>query len=291
MNELPLATGANWLAHVDQMATGNAMEVMLTEAELLAEDGYAGAELPMPHVEGLRDDLDESFWREVGESMRAMGVEPVSVHGPNLPPLDADVKLTSEKLRWYARSSVALGVRALVVHPTTHTHPHVCTIVPKLLERDIELSYVVSDELLAHDHTGGVQLALENLPTYGMRYLEELMTRIDRTNVGVCLDTGHWMVRPEGTVESFVARFVDRIAHLHLTDNHGLCDEHLAPGMGTFPWAKFFNALPDTAKRGPLLLELNNPALFQDVRALEQGRKIRTDALKISRGILSRYVV
>ena len=37
---------------------------------------------------------------------------------------------------WHAEVARELGATAIVMHPTAHTHPHVCSVVPQLLERD-----------------------------------------------------------------------------------------------------------------------------------------------------------
>ena len=253
-----MAVGSNWVAHQYPITREDVDQVIRRDATAMAEAGFEALEWPSPHVDHLLDDIDTSHWRDIAAELREAGTPVVSLHGPNLPPLDHDAVDARRMLERHAQMAVATGAHAIVVHPTVHTHPHVCTIVPKLLERDIELCTAISDVL----GDSGTKLAVENLPTYGIAYLDELMSKLDQPNIGVCFDTGHWMVRPEGTIEHAVSRFGERIVHLHLSDNNGLCDQHLPPGEGAFDWANFLRALPSTVRNLPMLIELGAPTLL-----------------------------
>ena len=285
-NGPPLAASSTWLSRVPQITEQNVRRVILEDARDMLEDGFDAVELPIPLVGSLVESLGAGFWQEIGGALREMGLEPLSVHGPNLPTLDADVAATKRNLTHYARACTALGVKALVVHPTSHTHPHVCTVLPRLLERDIELALHISDEL----GDGPTKLALENLPTYSMRYLRELIGKLDRANIGVCFDTGHYNVRPEGAIADVIKALSQRIVHLHLTDNHGLCDEHLAPGAGNFPFDALFAALPASWRTGPWLVELSAPIFTSDPDALAKTRAIHRTAWELARRTLARAV-
>lgn len=286
-SQQPLSVGVNWLAHAREMTADNAECAVLDSARAAKAAGFDGVELPLPLAAHLFDELGESFWSEMGYRIRELGLLTHSVHGPNLPTLDADVTETAASLRRYARYCVALGVGVMVVHPTSHSHPHVCTHVPKLFERDVELSRVISDEL----GDSGVRLAIENLPTYGLRYLAELMGRLDdRDNIGVCFDTGHWNVRPEYSLTDAMGMLRERIVHLHLNDNHGLCDEHLAPGTGTFPWGVFIGGLPSFMWDRPWMVELSTPLYQSRPDAAERDAQILAEACRQSRNTLTQAV-
>lgn len=266
-----LAVGASWLSQATKLTRHNLMRVILDNATAACEAGFAGLELPLPHAEHLFNELGNSFWAEAREAMTEAGAPVLSIHGPNLPPLDhpdgVNVDKVVRRFVEYARLTNLLGADALVVHPTADSHPHVCDRIPPLLERDTRVCLAVAEAL-----EGTAQLAVENLPTYGLAYLEKLMTDVQHARVGVCFDTGHWHVRPEGTIEQAVSRFAPRLAHLHLSDNHGLCDEHLPPGDGTFPWSRWFAALPGEWHARAMLVELGVPIAAQSPDAWEQTR-------------------
>jgi sugar phosphate isomerase/epimerase len=46
-----------------------------------------------------------------------------------------------------------------------------------------------------------------------------------------CLDTGHANLDPAYSFRQYVDGLVDRVAHLHLTDNYGQADDHEPPGL------------------------------------------------------------
>jgi sugar phosphate isomerase/epimerase len=46
-----------------------------------------------------------------------------------------------------------------------------------------------------------------------------------------CLDTGYANLDPVFTFRQYVDELAERVAHLHLTDNYGQCDDHEPPGL------------------------------------------------------------
>ncbi len=270
-----LGVNVNWHAHVDQPDRTNIAQVMLAEAKLLRDAGFDDVELVIAHCEPFLDELGLSFWREMGAALRELGLEPISVHGPYFPTLDADLPAAITRLARHARASAAVGARAMVVHPTFHSHLHVTDIARQALTRDTEVALRLSDAL-ADSPTA---LAIENVPANSFRYLTELLGRLDRPNLGLCFDTGHYQVRPEHTLASVLERFAGRIVHLHLSDNDGLTDQHLPPGAGTFDWSQLWRCTGAPVFAGHVMLELSTPMrLQQGDSALAEHRRLVTAA-------------
>jgi sugar phosphate isomerase/epimerase len=76
-----------------------------------------------------------------------------------------------------------------------------------------------------------------------------------RLDLKVCFDTGH--AHMAGGVQPAFRMLRDRIAVMHIHDNHGEKDEHLLPYEGEIDWAQ---AIPDFRSAGghfPILFELN----------------------------------
>jgi sugar phosphate isomerase/epimerase len=121
-------------------------------------------------------------------------------------------------------------------------------------ERALDDSLTAIEHLKAFAGPLGVKLLLENLPNdvATPEHLVEIVRVGHFSTVGFCLDTGHANLAspvPESAeaaaksgVELAFAAFGDRIAELHLHDNHGPFagggkDEHLWPGNGEIDWA------------------------------------------------------
>ncbi|MEO0966557.1 MAG: sugar phosphate isomerase/epimerase family protein, partial [Planctomycetota bacterium] len=243
-------------------------EVVVQAARAVAEAGFTGVELPLPHAEFQFNRLRTADWKQLGSLMTDAGAPARSIHGPTFAPLETPCTQAIDRLMPYVEIAQTLEVSALVVHPTPHSHPHVCPIAEALLERDAQISQAIAQEI-----GPTTKLAIENLPTYGLAHLRRLMDRVADDRVGVCFDTGHWMVRPEGNIEDAVRDFAPRLAHVHLSDNDGRCDAHRPPGAGAFPWRAWWGAMPPSWSRRAMLVELSLP-LRRDREDAPQRAKI-----------------
>jgi|GEM_PF-1052043 len=271
--------GGNWFAHANEMTFDQLGKIIVDEAKAVAEDGFDDIELSIAHADPWIDQLPQSFWEDIGAQVREAGVEPISVHGPYYPRLEADYDDAVRKLVLHAKATAALGAHAMVVHPVNHPGLHVTTIMRKGMQWDVDISYAISDAL----GDSGTHLAIENVTTNSFRYLQELFSKLDRTNIGMCFDTGHYHCRPEHSLEQIIETFADRIVHVHLSDNDSLSDQHLPPGDGLFPWKRFFNALPPEKVGGHLMLELSAPMLLQDPDAMSKTRQMHRRALELAK--------
>ena len=103
-------------------------------------------------------------------------------------------------------------------------------------QRTLEFAETALEHLGAFARPLGVRVLVENLlsePTTP----EHLITILDLghlDSIGVCLDLGHANITV-GVAEAF-AVLGDRIASMHVHDNHGTKDEHLWPGEGSIDW-------------------------------------------------------
>lgn len=72
--------------------------------------------------------------------------------------------------------------------------------------------------------------------------------------IGICIDIGH--ANTGGLVKKFL-EFIPGADHLHLHDNHGSSDEHLAVGAGTVDWGPVRTSI-SAGYRGILVVEGRN---------------------------------
>lgn len=125
-------------------------------------------------------------------------------------------------------------------------------------------------QLLAVAEEQQVTLALENTyetePTQHLR----MMQALDSPYARVCLDTGHLLAFAKSPWQDWLPIF-PWIGHLHLHDNQGLTDTHLAIGRGGFDFAGFFAALVQCGIQPRLTLEPHSEAdLWASLDALAE---------------------
>jgi sugar phosphate isomerase/epimerase len=102
----------------------------------------------------------------------------------------------------------------------------------------------------------GAQILLENIPS-DLSTPERMLSflKYTRLDLKVCFDTGHAHMR--GGVQSAFRTLRERIAAIHVHDNHGEKDEHLLPFEGEIDWAQTVRDFRSAGGQFPVLFELN----------------------------------
>lgn len=133
----------------------------------------------------------------------------------------------------------------------------------------------------------GVTICLENLPfkkhpVSSVESVCNLVRRLNRDNLKVCLDTGHAAIfNPD--VASAVRLIGDKLAALHIHDNMGDKDSHLIPGDGIIDWEAFAKALKDIDYSGVISLETSpKHSNFPKEQWLEREALLVEKAIKIA---------
>jgi sugar phosphate isomerase/epimerase len=103
-------------------------------------------------------------------------------------------------------------------------------------------------ELAARAAAHGVTVMLENVYETDPELHLELICRVDAPNLKVCLDVGHLYAFGGGDWPRWLNALAPVIGQLHLHDNHGEADTHLALGAVTIPLPEILQVL---AERGP----------------------------------------
>ena len=124
-------------------------------------------------------------------------------------------------------------------------------VLPRLEETGIKLC--VENMYQYKDYTGYPVIGIE--PAEFLQFFEI----IDNPHVGLNLDIGHANV--SHTIDEFLETLDSKIFHVHLADNHGKRDEHLAVGMGLINWNKVIGNLVNKNFNGPYILEYSDKYL------------------------------
>jgi sugar phosphate isomerase/epimerase len=78
-------------------------------------------------------------------------------------------------------------------------------------------------------------LALENVYETQPELIRELFRRLQAPNIRICLDVGHLQAFGGGEFQKWLDMLGSLVGQLHLHDNNGGGDEHLALGQGIIP--------------------------------------------------------
>ena len=156
-------------------------------------------------------------------------------------------------------ASGRLGVKWAVYHAGS-VYDHLDYSYAK--SREANLEYVKPHlELAAR---AGIGLAVENVPDKEKRRFsgsaEELIDLVDtvnQKNFGICWDFGH--AHLAGIDQPYwLRRIGSRLKAVHIADNNGEWDEHLAPFYGTIDWTAMMRTLKQIGYQNDLTYEIHN---------------------------------
>ena len=117
------------------------------------------------------------------------------------------------------------------------------TFWPKFLEQAAEIDSTI---------------CIENIHATSPDIFIRLFSMLDSPHMGHVFDIGHWNIFGEGTLLSWLNATAPYLKHMHLHDNHGGQDEHLAVGQGSVPFSVLFDWLKATAAPPTITLENHN---------------------------------
>ena len=111
-----------------------------------------------------------------------------------------------------------------------------------------------------HDFLDGkepsVRYHVENMLEWDGVLLAEVIDTINDPRVDVCLDIGHCHCNSRETPMAWIERLGPRIGWVHMHNNHGGSDEHLALDQGTIPIGEVCSALLERAPEAVWSLEV-----------------------------------
>ncbi|HXW99055.1 MAG TPA: sugar phosphate isomerase/epimerase family protein [Methanomicrobiales archaeon] len=198
----------------------------------LEEIGYRGWEVM---ADGGSSFENPANVRAVSEIKGSTGLA-ISVHAPY-----SDLNLASLNhpvWRESVRQVLACIDGAVEVTDRVTVHPGYLAPLGKLLpDRVWAQQKAALTEIGAYGADRGVKVFLENLGGLKevlCRFPEEILGMIEGIDgIGFTLDIGH--AHTMGKVREFLA-VLPQVNHMHIHDNHGTADQHLALGDGTIPW-------------------------------------------------------
>lgn len=127
------------------------------------------------------------------------------------------------------------------------------SLIPTLLDNNV----TVCLENLFSSQRGVCYQGHCSYPAEAVKEIDELNTIAGKEVFGFCLDTGHANLLHHD-VRSFVLTLGNRLKCLHIHDNNGQNDQHLAPLTGTLDWENFCTSMHEIGYSGDLSFETFN---------------------------------
>ena len=207
----------------------------------------------------MRENNWEDWCKRQREVADKLGLQVTYAHAPfydwKLDQPDGD-PLYEELIRRSIRGAGIMGAKQIVFHPGSLNDD--TWYSRKLsMERNIRF-YQRYGELCAREN---LMACVENMmePTHGRRFcssVEELLELREALGegYGVCWDFGH--AHMAGIDQCNALRQIgSRLTMLHLNDNFGRLDDHLAPCFGTISWTPIMRTLKEIGFEGDLVFE------------------------------------
>ena len=206
---------------------------------------------------------DEYFWnnaKELKVASAKYGIELAQCHAPMPSYISGASDEGNGLLRDYMVKTIEfcgfLGIPRVVIHPLFDGSYR----FPKLTKEDeIELNFDFFCSLIPSLKANGVLCCLENMFCQDWKSkkiytaicsdMNEVSYYIDGLNriageecFGFCLDIGHLLVLGLDA-KTCLEKLGDRVKALHIHDNDGFDDLHIAPYLGLNDWEKFLKGL------------------------------------------------
>lgn len=180
----------------------------------------------------------------------------VTVHAPfydlNLGAYDKKIrKLSEDRVLWALYKAKELNARAVIVHPGYGTNSLGLNF-DKWLERAKESISIITNKAIELQ----LQLAFENVFDNSPNELLKLLKEFNSDNIGICFDIGHFNLFSTVGIKSWLESFGEKIIEIHLHDNHGISDDHIAIGDGNIKFEPIIEWYKKVIKKPILTLEL-----------------------------------
>ena len=238
----------------------------------------------------------EDYAKSLRETADACGIRFSQVHAPMMeePGKDPAEDLKIELTRRFFRGSEILGAPYLVIHPRMFADGINGRNQEKYLSYNV--NFYRQFIPLAEKH--GIVIGLENMfgwdpekkalcPTTFSTVEEilECMRRLDSDRFAVCLDTGHVNILGE-TPAAAARKIGSHLKLLHVHDNYGSQDEHMACGYGSIDWDAFLTALKECGYTGSFSSEAGGMGWYCPEEACVTAAQL---VFKISQALLKRH--
>ena len=188
--------------------------------------------------------LDKLAEQSISKLKESLSYGPsLTVHAPfmDLSPgaVDEEIRLvTIKRFSQIFSVSEKLNPKCIVFHSGYEKWKYAQKIEPWLAE-----SIKTWPDFIKKAQAMKTKIAIENIFEDAPDNLRILMEELGCDAFGICFDSGHFNVFSQVMLEEWLSQLAPYIIELHLHDNNGKGDDHVAIGDGIFDFKKLFSAI------------------------------------------------
>jgi len=195
-----------------------------------------------------------------------------TIHGPymdlSIGAFDPEIRsVTRRRIMQSLKVASYLHAKTLVLHPGYTSFKY-----GEVIEDWLRNCESLLAEIGPVAAKSSIMIALENTFENSPDVLCTLVDRLDAEVFGHCFDIGHFNVFARTDLSSWLRRVKGRLVELHLHDNDGQSDQHLAMGDGTADFHSLFSGLAETLDRLVLTVEAHEESSVR--RSLSRLEKL-----------------
>ncbi|MBQ2956871.1 MAG: sugar phosphate isomerase/epimerase [Clostridia bacterium] len=239
----------------------------------IIDQALPGSKIARGELDSIYDKSDEEiieYFRPYKEAAEKYGVSFCQAHAP-FPSWIKDKPVTNEyMIKVFEKCLMVcsyIGCPYLIVHPFFPGYND--TLLPEV---EWELNIRQYSQLIPAIKKYGVKVCLENMftanrrkvyaaicqdPEVTNRYIDTLNEMAGEKCFAFCLDTGHALL-VGSDIYTVIRKLGNRIETLHIHDNDGWDDQHLAPYMGILDWDRFVKGMREIGYKNALSFETLN---------------------------------
>ena len=231
-------------APFDQLRNGNLLELFIGN-HLQPEIGLEGNSLW---------EISTDEFKNIAEILQKNKLS-CTLHAPfsDLAPGGFDhkiVEITQEKLHRAFRLLPIFKPHSIVCHLGFEENKHRLKF-----ERWLETALKTWRPLLEMAEQSNVRVMFENTYEIGPDVHKTLFKQLKAPHLGFCMDTGHLLTFSQTDWKLWLKELLPWLGQLHLHDNDGTGDQHLALGQGIFTFHELFESLNNNQANPLITLE------------------------------------
>lgn len=198
------------------------------------------------------DTFTKSDYMKAVDFFAEMGSR-ITVHGPFMDlsagSQDPDIrKVTEKRFSQLVEASEILRPVHVVCHAGYESRRY-SQFRDSWIEKSLEIWSRLAEKLAS----SGSRLMLENVYEDGPDDIRIIFEKLEKYNVGFCLDTGHHFAFGKTGLKTWILELEKYLDHIHLHDNHGDTDSHSPPGHGGIDFSPLFEYLEKRRGNLPII--------------------------------------